>query len=219
MTDLSVNQREWSHYFSDDSNFVKAWMFLPEDLAEKCLSGEVTRPSFELAMEQGDYSAAYHWMKSAMLRAGIQPSAGTIFNQSPWWCWIQAENGRNVPSACNGNNGHALLELRIPTASLLISEFSAWHAVINNWFLSKTEADEEQFEAELKAAGVTLQAGQVVPKVFQERICHSWDAIFDMNGLGEYWSGPMPEKMLQAVFWELTPEMIVGRVSPAPNPE
>jgi hypothetical protein len=220
MLDLQKTQKRWSEFFSDNNHFVTAWMFVPREIAEDCERGEIRRSTQPCSMDDdgdGGFTVAYAWMKEAMYRAGL--GSARIEGQTPWWCWIQAGNGRSVPSVSNGGHDQILFELRLNVDRLLISDFTAWHTVINYWYLADSEAEDESFEAELKAAGINSVSEKPYPAPLHEKVVKSWDAIFDMDAVGSYWSYPMEDKMLQAVFWDLDPDMIVARVTPRPDEE
>jgi hypothetical protein len=202
-----------------DNGFVTAWMFVPQDLADAVTSGAVTYVERRNACGEDGFSAAYAWMRAAMSRSGLsEPSSTQKSDLTPWWCWIQASNGRNIPTLDDAEAGAVLFELKIPMDELLVSRFTAWHCVLNYWYLSKSEQDDENFEAQCMAAGLSSRDREALAKTrLHDVIEQSWDSIFDLTNQGNYWFNDLNEEMLQGVFWELRPEMVVGRVDPAPS--
>lgn len=206
-------KEKWNLHFSNEG-FIRAWMFVPREIADLCESGVIQAISSCHAYDEPTYRAAYKWMIKAMDHAGLPSSSkGT----TPWWCWIQIRNDfgdAGPPFDVDGGSDHVLFELKIPADQILISDFCAWHAVINYWLLADSEAEDESFDLLLTDAGLNTTIMRPVPEPFNSMIEASWQGIFDLGGGNDYWRSPLNDQSLQGVFWNLTPEMIIGRVAP-----
>ena len=99
-----------------------------------------------------DSKPAYDWMVAQMqVRLGTRPLT------YPVWVWPQRPNLRESGYARRGTP-LVLLECRLDPAQVLLSDYMAWHHVLNEWTL-RWEEDEEIAPAK------------------------SWERIFDLDAL------------------------------------
>lgn len=125
---------------------------------------------------EDDLMASYKWMMDRMAERLPGYRGGY-----PVWLWLQRPDLRRGGHLARGERG-VLLEAEMNPEEVLISDFEAWHVVLNNGFLALTESEAERFEA-----------GKL--PVSREE---SWSRIFDWRELGKhgYREG---EAVLQAV--------------------
>jgi hypothetical protein len=74
----------------------------------------------------------------------------------------------------------------------LLSDFEAWHAVLNCWYLSLSEEESDNWDERSEAAGITGSwENWHPPSPFKEEILKSWERIFDLGLLKEHpeWIG------------------------------
>ena len=174
------------------------WTIQPADIwtslqLRKCLIAR--RPARE-------WIESYDWMAQQM-RPRLPGAAG----RCPWWGWYRWEGvARPRPDLRSG--GHLLcgtrgvrIELDIARSHVLLSDFDAWHAVLNRWFLSLSEAEDEAFEQELAASGT--RTTWPYPQPYHTRIVESWDRIFDLTAGDADWWGEPTGRSVQATFWKL----------------
>ena len=132
----------------------------------------------------------------------------------PLWAWYQwcGVNRRkpDLRSTCHVDRGQraARIEFEHVENGVLLSDFSLWHYVLNNWYLPETMADGEAFEAELSAHEPFPCAMGVLPGAYRRRVEDSWNRIFDLDWAAEDISDPYPRKQIQATFWELRVDQI-----------
>jgi hypothetical protein len=85
-----------------------------------------------------------------------------------------------------------LLECLIPTKHILLSDFTLWHHVLNNWYIPIHDLDEVQFAERCKDAHPDCERLKV----------QSWQRIFDLD-----WAATQhytnEEKPIQGVLWEI----------------
>ncbi len=84
--------------------------------------------------------------------------------------------------------------MEIPTSRILLSDFEAWHAVLNDWFLSWNESEDDAFDR-----GNDQRSEEARHALIEE----SWNRIFDLEGGDPFWRGQPKERAIQATFWSL----------------
>lgn len=123
-----------------------------------------------------EFMRSYRWMISQMKQR--MPRYDGEF---PVWLWTGRPDLRFSGRLAKGQRG-VLLEVRLEADDVLISDFQAWHMVLNDHFLALTEREEELYDN--GALALTKE--------------ESWERIFDYEFLQTHdcWSG---EQELQAV--------------------
>ena len=102
---------------------------------------------FDYDLENGhqmnaQFFDAYSWMAFQMRKRIGEPPNGVIF---PVWAWFQYDKERKPDLRrerwSNGCPGETLvcINIDIDDSRVLLSDFSAWHHVLNKWPLSYTE--------------------------------------------------------------------------------
>jgi hypothetical protein len=135
------------------------------------------------------FKPAYRWMIDQMLAKGIQrpKDAGNY----PVWAWYKF-NGKSRPNMRYLNpkkEALALLELEVPDEQVLLSDYIAWHSVLNYSYVASSEAEWDQYHAD---------------KVSRES---TWPRIFDLDvSYDPEYKGPLGD--IQAVFWTLRLDMV-----------
>ncbi|MFK4132380.1 DUF3841 domain-containing protein [Pseudomonas luteola] len=210
---LSEFQRTWSRHFANEQGRIRAWTFVPKEIAEKIESGAIT-DAIEDTSEFHDesYQQADAWMIEAMDRAGITRPAGTVV---PWFCWVQTGCPGDVPCMGYGGADKVLLELSLPSEEILISDADKFHMVIIYSPVCQSWEEHDAFDAECNQAGFNYHRQRPVAEPFHGRIVSSWDSAFDLSDDSEYFGGPLDNRTLQCTIWQLKPEYIVGRVVPS----
>ncbi len=140
---------------------------------------------------------AYRWM-AGELRKKVRPPRGV---KLPLWAWVARPDLRTAAHLPAGARG-ALLELEIPRAQVLISDFERFHAVLNRHYLPRGQADDERFE---RAAARASAGAWPFDRRLRAMVEKSWRRIFSQAASmrdARYW-GPPALAPLQAVFWEL----------------
>lgn len=113
-----------------------------------------------------DYKEPYHWMM-AQMKKRIPHYGG----EYPVWLWTERPDLRESGYLERGEQG-VLLMVELHFNTVLLSDFQAWHMVLNNSYMSLEEEDDEVY---------TL-----------EEIRKSWELIFELNQLkaSEMWGEP-----------------------------
>jgi hypothetical protein len=163
----------------------------------------------ELVADGGEpepgFERAYGWMSARMTgRLGAAPPGAR-----PIWAWHTWQSGRERPDLRSrehlpsGTRG-ARIELEIDPGRVLLSDFSLWHFALNYWYLPSSPADEESFEALLRAAGLDPYRTKPLPDpAFHARMEESWDRIFDLESVIEGVTDEPGQRCVQATLWRV----------------
>ena len=142
---------------------------------------------------------AYRWLIGQMhLRLGSSVAG------YPIWAWRRPKpdlrHGSHLPSGSHG----VRIELVIPAVRVLLFSFDAWHAVLNGWYLSLTEAEDDRWEEKLCKRSADRNR---LPSDLQAEMEASWERVFDLPALDKSgWIGP--SRYVQAVLEEIRLEEV-----------
>ncbi len=104
----------------------------------------------------------YRWLCDQMESNGIR-----LHGRCPMWAWAHKPDLRSVGHAARGEAA-VRLELEVPVVDCLVSNFSAWHCVLNDHFMVINDAEMAK-EFDGKVSGYT-----------RAEISQSWLRIFDL---------------------------------------
>lgn len=152
----------------------------------------------------GEYNfPSYDWLCEQMIeRIGPRPEPGIY----PMWAYFQFAGAkkrrpdlRRVRSWHRRGEQHVLIELKVDEKRVLLSDYDDWHYVLNDWYFALSEAEKESFKKANHPEEVarTLKLG-------------SWQRCLDMDIDMPEFSSPRDEKIIQATFWEIRLEDVVG---------
>jgi len=118
-----------------------------------------------------DFLSAYKWLRGKMIKKLSLlklPDEGWL----PIWFW--KDFGGNKYDASELCKGNILLEVDIPDKYVLLSDFDAWHYVLNHFYLPSS-LDEKTFLKEDDKIDKMNEACK------ENAIINSWDRIFDIS--------------------------------------
>lgn len=155
---------------------------------------------------------AYHWMANQMRKRIGEPPIQNI--EYPLWAWYQYNSAKSnkPPKSVNDvpEGVSAYMEIEIPDKDVLLSEFSNWHAVLNECPLSNWKKIDKKTDKLDKEAGRRLTFHEY-PIAIQKEIEDSWEAIFDLERRDkDVGRKHKSNRSIQATFWVLKPENIVS---------
>lgn len=168
-----------------------------------------TKPSWA---DEPRFMHAYHWMADQMRqRIGEPPIKGIEF---PMWAWYQynsAKSNKPPRSLHDADDGlSAYMEIEIPDRDVLLSEFSSWHAVLNEGPIDNWKKISKKTDLLDREAGRML-ALEEYPLEIQQEIEKSWEAVFDLDRRDKTVGRTHKKnRSIQATFWLLKPEHIVS---------
>jgi len=128
-----------------------------------------------------DFCIPYRWMSEQMKnRLGLDCSY-------PIWLWTAKPDLNQESLLPEGEKG-VLLTIEISDEYVLLSDFQAWHCVLNDWFCSLTEEEDELFDE----GKISLSKEE------------SWERIFDL-------------KLIRNSEMWITEEQLIQGVTPSIN--
>lgn len=157
----------------------------------------------EKSVNYVDFYDAYNWLVIEMIKRKIYPVEKDTL---PLWCWYKY-GGKNKLDLRHSGLGmpkekQVCLELEIPKEKILLSDYNAWHFVLNNSWLDDS-INEKEFD-QLHDWFDTL------PYEKREQLkLNSWQKIFDIVPLKTDWLSK--GYYVQGTFWCITKNMIKGK--------
>ena len=138
------------------------------------------------------FADSYNWMMEQM-NLRIPNYTG----RSPIWAWYQPKPDLRIYAwGIPAGEQNVRIEFHAERSTILLSDFDAWHAVLNNWYLPTTQAEEDSL------------------RYSEEEKRESWQHIFDLELLANspLW-GPEGTQYIQAVIEKVAIDQVV-RVTP-----
>lgn len=147
------------------------------------------------------FKNAYDWLVPEMeKRIGKKPKEINY----PIWAWHTRDWKRKKPdlrASAYAKKGTkcVCLEIEIPDNEVVLSDFNAWHFVLNNMYLddSTNEFEWEKYQKEFDALSKSEQ------EIVKEK---SWQKIFNVEPNKTEWLET--GRFIQATFWKLKEENI-----------
>lgn len=180
---------------------MRVWTIQPPEVVDILNNEGVFRCDEELSVNYADFYDAYNWLVNEMDNKGIvHPEGATL----PMWAWHTRAWKNKKPDLRNAGLGEkgkksVCLELEIPDEEVLLSDFTAWHYVLNNmWF------DDSEDEDEWKKLILWYDSLEVEERDRLRR--ESWQRIFDVSPAKTDWYSR--GEYVQATFWEIRKEMV-----------
>ncbi|MGE5293979.1 MAG: DUF3841 domain-containing protein [Solirubrobacterales bacterium] len=181
---------------------MRIWTIQPAELYERLRAKKVLFADGRRYDRDRVWVFSYRWMADQM-HSRLPPSKA----QFPWWGWYRwlgkkrakpdLRAGGHLPKGRRG----VRLELDMDERGVLLSDFSRWHAVLNNSFLAYDEAEDDDFRRKENGTQFTLSGART--RHLQSKVIASWDRIFDLRRLDSDWWGRTSQMAIQATFWEL----------------
>lgn len=140
----------------------------------------------------GEFQYAYDWIVSQMhRRIGAAPDG----LQFPVWAWYQWEGKRKrMDSRQSGyaKRGTPMVQITFEadTKDFLLSDFDAWHLVLNNHYIADNKQDWDDFYAN-------------VGNRRTDEIIKSWGKIFDLTRCTPDWDHDPERHTIQVTLWEI----------------
>lgn len=126
------------------------------------------------------WATKYQWMMEQM-RKRIKGYGGKY----PVWVWTERPDLRQSALLSRGTEG-VLLKLELPPEKVLLSDFDAWHIVLNEGYVGLSEQELDLYYND-KETPITAQ--------------ESWERIFDLQAVR--WDSECGEYQTQGVVEEI----------------
>jgi len=126
---------------------------------------------------------AYDWMVGQLERR----LKNYPHNEYPIWAWYHPKPDlRRSGHLPRGTSG-VRVEFIVSSNRVLISDFEAWHAVLNCWYLSLSEGESDNWDNRCERAGIQIGwENWPPPSPLKEEIMRSWERIFDLELLKKH---------------------------------
>ena len=153
--------------------------------------------------EHWGFKQSYIWLREKMLEKGIHYD---INHSHLIWAWYQW-NGTKQPkpdkryaSVFNyfENTPYVMLELNVEPERVCLTDYDAWHFVLNYWLLSH-ESEINSFEKQFNY----YREKPLKDTLGHQTILNSWNTIFDLNKSPEILEYSKEQQQIQATFFEL----------------
>lgn len=189
---------------------MRLWTIQPAEAWQTLQQKGVLRA--ELRHIDQAFRESYEWLVAqARQRIGPEPPGC----QFPIWAWYQwHDHHRPKPDLRfsahlpRGDEGFRL-EIEVPDAQVLLSDFELWHHALNYYYLPESEEEGEAFDAELERNGLNPYTTRPLPHPeYDRKMRNSWLRIFDLDWTAKGIASPRKEKSIQAIFWELRQDQI-----------
>jgi hypothetical protein len=162
--------------------------------------------------------AAYAWLGQEMdQRCTLRRPPEARFPVWAWHTWYGTRR-RKPDLRFSDVRAHAaaepqvLLTLEIPDEVVLLSDFDAWHHVLNRWYLD-TESETDNFEGRCKAAGLNAYSGATLADAaLEQERAKTWQAVFELGKVRDILKAKPEQVSTQATFWEIRPEYVLEAV-------
>lgn len=177
---------------------MRLWTFQPEVVYQKLLSDGVFRcdPKRSENIREFQFYKAYDWLVSEMKKRIGNPPDGVKY---PVWAWHTVDWKHKKPDLRLREFWYSkpmvCIEIEISEQNVLLSNEDSWHIVLNDAYLSETEADWNAFDH-------LPEERKSIVKV------ESWNQIFDIEPYESDWF--CKGRYIQATFWELRKDRIVS---------
>lgn len=160
---------------------MKLWTIQPVEIVDILESNGFFSCDTKLSENYDDFRDAYDWIIGEMDRRGIPHPVNVDL---PLWAWHTREWQHKKPDFRTrglGDRGrrYACIEFEIPDEEILLSDFGAWHLVLNKgWYSdSKNEKEWEKLNDWYDALPIEEQ---------NRLMMESWQKIFDVEPQKKY---------------------------------
>ena len=187
---------------------MKLWTIQTTPAWQELQSKGVLRATAERVLP--DFRDSYAWMRERMIeRIGPPPEPD---GYPVWaWYWYYSKRRPKPDLRCGGHLGKGergvRIEIECDPGGVVLSDFEAWHAVLNNRHLAASPSDDDAFSAEMQARGIDWTTRLIVPDV-AARVRKSWELVFDSERYVPEWTREPDERYVQATMWEVRSEQI-----------
>lgn len=146
--------------------------------------------------KEWNFKEAYDWLVGQMENQVGEKPKGVSY---PIWAWHTRDWQHKKPDLRNvglGNKGEksVCIEIEIPENRVVLSDYDAWHYVLNNWYFDNSNNEEEWEKAHKNFDRLDKDKRE---KIKQQ----SWQNVFNISSFKNDWF--QRGRYIQATFWVL----------------
>lgn len=173
-----------------ESDRLRLWTIQAEEIWARAEESGVLECNDSTADKAIDswFRPAYDWMVR-QLEQRVKNYPGSKY---PIWAWYhQKPDLRHSGHLPRGTSG-VRIEFVVSSGRVLLSDFEAWHAVLNCWYLSLSEEECDNWDNRCERAGIKIGWENWPPSSpVKEELMRSWERIFDLELLKQHpdWVG------------------------------
>ena len=175
---------------------LRVWTIQPEEVWSILQKEGIFTCNQKLAVYGEDFKIPYAWMVKQMDNRGIHHPEGLSL---PIWAWHTRNFKHKKPDLRESGydtrgTKSICLEVEINDTQVLLSDYDAWHFVLNDWWLDDSNSEEEW--------EIMHKEYDSLPYDKRKQIMEeSWQKIFDLTPYEDDWR--CQGKYVQACFWKL----------------
>jgi hypothetical protein len=133
------------------------------------------------------FGEAYQWLMEQMAERIPGYSGGW-----PVWAYQAPKPDLRSHVWCHPlGEPNVRLELEVPDERVLLSDYDAWHVVLNKWHIELTEEEDREWEHRVEPYGFwQSDTRKCLPPELYRELIESWKLIFDLDTLAASpWTG------------------------------
>ena len=119
------------------------------------------------------FRPAYQWLMGQMNQR--IPGYNGAF---PIWFWYSPKPDLRRSGYWAGGQRGLRIELEVPFAKILLSDFNTWHCVLNRWHLSISSRESRKWDR--KTNGFN-HFNAKLPAPYEDELQSTWERIFDLS--------------------------------------
>ena len=144
---------------------------------------------------------AYQWMAEQMVRRGVLRPG-----RFPIWAWRTPKPDLRHRALLPPGTKGVRIELDVSPARVLLSEFDAWHCVLNRGFLPLSDREDDAFDRRCeRRTGKPIPRWKDLPDDLRAVTRQSWERIFELERLQDsaIWHAGRHWRYVQATIAEI----------------
>lgn len=162
------------------------------------------------------WKIAYQFMADKLNKIDKKPD----YIMYPRWAWYMIDGSTNLDNVnplhyvSKPNEKTYVLKLDIDRNKVLLSDFGLWHCCLNGYPIWDNEQEDDAFDnfmsvCHLKYYDALVETENKNILLIKNKIMNTWDKIFNINGKNPYLY--TKNKTVQAVFWEITLDVVLKK--------
>lgn len=196
---------------------MKIYSYQPVSLVQKIFEDGIVYPKKNIIFPSQDFELvsffkkSYDWMNQKLQQKTPKPPQADY----PFWGYYQWNGIQKVQPDLRSSEAknyckkqpYCLLHLEIPDNEVLLSDYDAWHFVLNCWYLTSNSMRELK-EQELNQQGLSLYKQEQLSQDILHLIQSSWDNVFDLETAATLLEISTSQSTIQATFWSILKEYL-----------